>query len=96
MACGHFCEDLKADIQQADGSVLLDFICFSSFRQYGYDTKIETELRQVTRVQIMKHVQQVTFDDFPKMLVELSREAFWAWCFVVFHVKNRFPNILFS
>ena len=30
------------------------------------------------------------------MLVELSREAIRAWCFVVFHVKNCFPNLLFS
>ena len=44
----------------------------------------------------MEHVHQVTFDDFPKMLVELSREAIRAWCFVVFHVKNCFPNLLFS
>ena len=44
----------------------------------------------------MEHVHQVTFDDFPKMLVELNREAIRAWCFVVFHVKNRFLNLLFS
>ena len=77
-------------------SVLLDFICLSAFGQQGYDTKIETEQRQITRVQIMDHVHQVTFDDFPKMLVELNRKAIRAWCFVVFHAKNRFPNLLFS
>ena len=44
----------------------------------------------------MEHVHQVTFDDFPKMLVELNREAIRAWCFDVFHVKNCFPNLLFS
>ena len=43
MASGHFCEDLKADIQQVDRSVLLDFIWLSGFGQQGYDTKIETE-----------------------------------------------------
>ena len=47
-------------------------------------------------MQIMEYVHRVTFDDFPKMLVELNREAIRAWCFVVFHVKNRFPDLLFS
>ena len=44
----------------------------------------------------MEHVHQVSFDDLLKMLVELIREAIRGWCFIVFHVKNRFPNLLFS
>ena len=47
-------------------------------------------------MQIMEHVRQVTFDDFPKMLVELNRKAIRAWCFVVFHAKNFFLDLLFS
>ena len=44
----------------------------------------------------MKYVHQFTFDDFTKMLVELSRESIRGWCFVVFHVKNCIPNLLLS
>ena len=47
------------------------------------------------KMQIMEHVHQVTFDDFPKMLVELNREGIRAWCFVGSMLKIAF-RISFS
>ena len=46
-------------------------------------------------MQIMKHIHQVPFDDIPELLIEFSREAIWAWCFIMFHIENCIPNFLF-
>ena len=46
-------------------------------------------------MQIMKHIHQVPFDDIPELLIEFSREAVWAWCFIMFHIENCIPNFLF-
>ena len=47
-------------------------------------------------MQIMEHLHEVPFDDVPKLLIEFSWEAVWSWRFVMIHLKDCIPNLLFS
>ena len=47
-------------------------------------------------MQIMEHLHEVPFDDVPKLLIEFSWEAVWSWRFVMIHIKDCIPNVLFS
>ena len=47
-------------------------------------------------MQIMEHLHEVSFDDVPKLLIEFSWEAIWTWRFVMIHIKDCIPNVLFS
>ena len=47
-------------------------------------------------MQVMKHLHDVPFDDIPKLLIEFSWETVWSWRFVMIHIKDCIPNLLFS
>ena len=47
-AGGHFCEDLKADIQQVDGSILLDLPCRCTTRTTCFALQVLSRAERVS------------------------------------------------